>query len=204
MRQFLMLSTLILVTTITLIPAMAVEICSDGASTVLEGPSATVGNFANGNEQYAAQTFTLDCTAQILSMGFTLVLGTTMNGGTPPLTVGDTVQCEIHDITLDETIMTEAIVLDSGTNTQYLEFDFSGHEFELDVGQYMCVVSFPQESWGWVKQGSAYEGGDGYFHINGSLVPLDADYMFVAQWNSESGYVFTTATPWGALKATYR
>ncbi len=178
--------------------------CSDGVENGLDDHPVSFGNYVNGTLIKMAQSFILDCDAQILSVGVRLSIHTVTNLETLPLAVGDSIQCDIIDENGSITIMTEYLILDSDASYQNLEFDFSSNQFKIEAGVYNFRISLPQQRWAYLVEGADYVDGIGYYTVNGSWIARVNDWKFNIQWDAGSAFVKNDDTRWGDIKACFR
>lgn len=92
------------------------------------------------NHQYVQQ-FPLLCTAQITIVRLRIYLPDVESGGVAPLAVGDTLQFQVMDAS-NTVIMSSDYIISEASGNHYLDFDFTGQEFQLVAGTYawsLCV-----------------------------------------------------------------
>ncbi|MBC8423627.1 hypothetical protein H8E07_05850 [bacterium] len=191
------------------IPLVVLADCPNQYEVLGDEGKAWLGMNAGGFVAGEGQSFNLECTSEILSVEFLLILDGLTWYGVPPLGTGDILYGEIMT-TNGLTLATESITLDFDEGIQWITFDFTSHELELVGGEYLITchpANAKQARMSYHQAEDIYGGGLRYISSNGGAgpwTPAAAEHGDLAFRVNTPGTVATESLQWGRVKTLYR
>jgi len=190
------------------IPLVALADCPSRYEVLGDEGKAWLGMNAGGFMAGEGQSFTLDCTSEVHSVEFLMILDGLTWYGVQPLGTGDILYGAIMT-TSGLTLATETITLDFDEGTRWITFDFSSHELELFGGEYL-IACYPanakQARMSYHQAEDIYGAGLRYISSNGGAgpwTPAAPEHGDLAFRVNMPGFVANEPLQWGQVKSLY-
>jgi hypothetical protein len=191
------------------IPLVVMADCPSQYEVLGDEGKAWLGMNAGGFIAGEGQSFVLECTDEVISVEFQLILDGLTWYGVAPLGAGDILYCSIKTITGVD-MATEMITLDFDVGTQWITFDFTSHGLELYGNQYLITchpANAKQARMAYHQSEDIYGGGLRYISSNGGAgpwTPAAPEHGDLAFRVNTPGLVANEARQWGQVKSLYR
>ncbi len=200
-----LLSQLVLVAILVMLPLqlLAVVECSDGIDSDAGAGTVIFGLLGVDDRMELAQSFYIDCDAQLTQVACRFFLEDAELNGVPSLIIGDTIQCKILDANQDLVMFKKHIITETPGNHDIV-FDFSHQEFMIASGVYHYLISTSEDKYSRLWWGESFVSGSAFFINNDVWTEQGGDFRSHVLWDSDSSFTATDEKSWNSLKASYR
>lgn len=196
---------LVLVAILVLLPMQfsALAQCTDGIDASAGAGTVMFGLIGEDDRMDLAQSFFIDCDAQLTQVACRVLLEDVESNGIAPLIIGDTIQCKILDANQDLVMLKNYVITETPGNHDII-FDFSDQEFMIVTGVYHYFITTTADKYSRMWWGSSFDSGAAFFISNDVWTEQGGDFRSHVLWDSDSSFTPTDDTSWNSLKAFYR
>lgn len=196
---------LVLVFILILMPIQfsAMAQCNDGLESAVGAGTIMFGLVGVDDRMELAQSFLIDCDAQLTQVACRVLLEDAESGGIHSLMPGDIINCRVLDSDKN-LIMAKDHVITEALGSHDLVFDFSDYEFRLVTGTYHYVISTNADKYCRMWWGESFVDGAAFYISNDTWEEQGGDWRSHLLWDWSSTFTATDDHNWNSLKACYR